>query len=306
MENNHTALLFPAFINEFPNDEKQKLSEYSNNLQRYIIAAFEITGCRLDSVEIHGCGINNELHSQYIAYIYSCTVSDILKQKSIIPAFLSGYSMGIYAALYHGNAISFAGGLLLIRKAYEEIKKCCDSISFGMATIVGLNQNDLEQIIIQNAENVEIINKNGDYSFVISGIYNEINNIADICHQEGALHIRLLPVGSPYHSRFMIKAAGEFGKFVNQTEINDSEFDIVSIINQRMIKNADDIRKELMANICSKINWFRTMNFMIERGINTFIECGAGDNLTKIARFIEGDFQIYPMNKLNKLFEHRR
>ncbi len=301
MENSRIAFLFPAFINEYSNDEKHQLSEYSNNLQSHLDEASEITGSDLSLVEIHGCQITNELLSQYIAYCYSCTLSDILKQHSVVPNFLSGYSMGIYAALYHGNAISFAQGIKLIRQAYEEIKKCCNGTPFGMATIVGLNNIDLQQIITQNADNVEIINKNGEYSFVISGIYAEINRIANICHQEGALHIRLLPVGSPYHSHFMNQAAQEFGKFVNQSVINDSEVEIVSIINQGIIKNAPELRKELVMNICSGINWFLTMEFMIKQGINTFIECGAGDSLTKIARFIDGDFKMYPMNKLNHL-----
>ena len=49
------------------------------------------------------------------------------------------------------------------------------------------------------------------------------------------------------------------------------------------------------------INWKLTMEEMINKGINKFIECGPGKSLLKIGKFIDGDFTIYPLNKLDEI-----
>jgi malonyl CoA-acyl carrier protein transacylase len=51
------------------------------------------------------------------------------------------------------------------------------------------------------------------------------------------------------------------------------------------------------------MNWLKTMSRLINQGSDNFFECGAGDGLTRNARFIEGDFKSYSVAKLDKFLE---
>ena len=73
-----------------------------------------------------------------MSYIFSCAVSDLLKSKQVYPDYISGYSMGIYAALYCGQSVTFTEGLDLIKKAFELIKLTTQEMDTGMASIVGV------------------------------------------------------------------------------------------------------------------------------------------------------------------------
>ena len=69
-------------------------------------------------------------------------------------------------------------------------------------------------------------------------------------------------------------------------------------MNQLEIGTGNEIRKELVNNIFSRMNWYETMKSLIGRGVTSFYECGAGDGLTRNFRFIEGTSRAYPVEKL--------
>ena len=68
---------------------------------------------------------------------------------------------------------------------------------------------------------------------------------------------------------------------------------IISTFNQREFIKSADIKSELLYNLISNINWHNTMRKLISKGVGEFYECGAGKDLKKISRFIEGDYKFY-------------
>ncbi len=299
-----TAHLFPVFVSEYIGNEKKIISEYSNDFDSLLTSASKIVDCDLSDFNIQTNNfLSDELKSQYIAYIFSCAVSNILKQKNIVPDYVAGYSMGLYGALYHCRSISFDDGLKLIQNAYNIISNSINNEKFGMGIVAGLEYQDIDKIICQNSIDVEIVNTNSSNSYVISGIYSEIDKILFLAKQEGAIHTRLLPVSIPYHSKFLCDAAKKFNNYLKKVHIKPSLYALVSSIDQRIIKTKEDVEKELVRNINSKIYWLNTMLKMINLDVKVFIECGAGKGLYKIGKFIPGDFKIYSINKLGRFID---
>lgn len=305
MNSPEIGFLFPVFVNEYIGTEKHIVCNYSDDFDIFLKKASDTVDSSLLHFDINTNNfLSDELKIQYITYIFSCSISNILKKKNIMKGYTAGYSMGLYAALYHCNSISFEDGLMLIKNAFHFIKNSAGNNKFGMATIVGLDCNDIDNIISQNSKKVENICTNSPHNFVISGDYNEVNKILSIAKEEGALHVRLLPVTCPYHSKFTGNAANEFGNYIKEINISAPCSGIVSLIDQNIIKTTADVKNELVRNLNTRINWLKTMEKMINLNINTFIECGAGKALYKIGKFIEGDFKIYSINKLDEFVNY--
>lgn len=294
-----TAWIFPAFITEYIGQEDQILSLLSSDFDRLLLRAAEVTETDLYSFQM---GTNDfrteELKNQYISYVFSCAVVHILQKRGLKPDFLSGLSMGIYAALYAGNSIAYEDGLRCIKEAYELSEHRLNHYDFGMGAIIGLTHEELSQIVLSIGSDVDIVNTNGHLSYVISGISSDVKRVASTAQTEGAFHSGLLDVSCPYHSKFMKEVASEFHAFADQLTIKTSDIPLVSLIDQKPFRHRKEITQELARNLDSEINWFRTMLTMVEKGIHTFIECGAGRSLYKIGKFIEGDFKIISLNKL--------
>lgn len=294
------GVLFPPFGISYLGMEYNILSNISTDLDYKLLRSQEIIDISNDLITNFKKGtFQNELQSQYGIYIFSCAMSDILKSQNINTIYSSGYSMGIYAALYHAEAISFEDGLRLIGKAYELAGKVLSNTKFAMGTIVGLGEKNV-RTLLSNYNDIGLIGINNPHSYVISGRYNNVLELLDIAQKEGALSTRLIPTSMPYHSRFMTETAIEFDNFVKQIKINPPTHIVVSSVTPRYLITSEDIRDALRQNIDTPLDWLETMILMIQSNIRTFIECGPGRSLTKINRFIPGIDKTYNISNFFK------
>jgi [acyl-carrier-protein] S-malonyltransferase len=298
-----TGFIFPAFVSEYSGNEPEILQSYAVDFDGYLKKASSYLGIDLTPFDILQNNYqDHELYTQFISYIFSCAVSDLLRTRHIKPDFISGYSMGIYGTLYCGQAVTFNQGLDLIRKAFELIKSINREIETGMGSIVGLTLHDIEGII-EDFNDVTITNTNGIHSHLISGYSSEIIKVLNLAKKEGALHAAIMKVTCPYHTSFLNEASVKFREYILKEKlINDSTCRIVSGIDQRILTRREEIIIELSANMNTKINWYKTMQKMLDLNVSRFIECGAGTSLHKIGKFIKGDFKIYPVSSLDQLF----
>lgn len=293
-----TAFVFPAFITEFTKKELDFLSEnsidFNNYLQRVSIAL------EIDMPEFSylSNNYNNELKSQLLAYLFSCAFYDILEQKGIKPQFVSGYSMGIYASLYASKSISLEEGAKFIYTAYSIVSELAETKKFSMGAIIGLTVKDIEYLIEKNAPNAEIINVNNEHSLVVAGERIDVDLILEKAKEEGAMSSIALTVNTPYHSKYLLKYSESFKKYINTIQICDAEIPIISTYDQREIVKVSEIKSELLFNLTSKINWYKTMHKLLKEGVSIIYECGAGKDLKKISRFIKGN---YKMNSIYKI-----
>ncbi|MCK5028751.1 MAG: ACP S-malonyltransferase [Bacteroidales bacterium] len=296
---NKTAFVFPAFITEFTGKELDFIQRNNLSLSSYINKASELIGYNLPEFAYENNEYqNNEFLSQLLAYIFSCSISDILLLKDLKPNFVAGYSMGIYAALYSTGAISFSDGIRIIKSAFDLTEELRVSEDYGMGSIIGLSIDDVNILINNTNHTTEIININNEYSLVVAGKKREIKKILREAKNEGALSTTELTVNTPYHSEYMLKYSDEFASFVDSLQIKTPRCPIISTFDQREITEAAELKKELVFNLTRKINWFGTMQIIIEKNVTEFYECGAGKDLKKISRFICGNYQLKLVHKI--------
>ncbi len=295
---NKTAFIFPAFITEFTGKEIDFLRNNGLNPTKYLKIISETINIDFPDFTYKNDLFREELTSQLLAYTFSCTYYDVLKQKSIIPDFVAGYSMGVYASLYSSKSIKFETGAKLIFDAYHLLYELTKTGLYGMGAIIGLPYLDVQELIQTSSLSVEIINVNNEHSLVVAGLKKEINILLEKSKEEGALTAAELTVDTPYHSKYLSRFAIPFKTVLNKLEFDDPQVPIVSTYNQRLIFSAEDIKQELVFNLTEKISWHKTMQKLVELGVNDMYECGAGKDLKKISRFIKGDYKLRSAYKI--------
>jgi [acyl-carrier-protein] S-malonyltransferase len=290
----NSAFIFPAFINEYPENPFGGLQELDDRFQFLFEKATSLVDPDLDEFDFVSTHyLWDELKTQYLTYIYSCAVADVLNKKRIIPAYSAGYSMGIYAALVHAQVVTFSEGLLLIKAAYESIRNVVQDKKYGMCSIIGLSRNDINDLIHSLDLHIEITNQNSEYAFVLSGLIEDIVNLLKIATAEGALHTHMLNVSLPYHSAFLRETKNEFREFIETIQFANPQTKIISLVDQHILQNPMDIKNEVIQNLFSPLNWYQTQSELIRSGVNLFVECGPGKNLVKNAKFIDGDYKFF-------------
>lgn len=293
-----TAFVFPAFISEFTKKELYFLSENNIDFNNYLQRVSNVLEIDLPEFSYISNNYNNELKSQLLAYLFSCAFYDILEKKGILPQFVAGYSMGIYASLYASKSFSLEEGAKFIHKVYTIVSELTETKKFGMGAIIGLPIKEIEYLIEENAPDIEIINVNNEHSLVIAGKKKDINLVLERAKEEGAMSSIELTVNTPYHSKYLLKYSESFQKYISAIQICDAEIPIISTYDQREIVKVSEIKSELLFNLTSKINWYKTMQKLLTKDVSNIYECGAGKDLKKISRFIKGD---YKMNSIYKI-----
>jgi [acyl-carrier-protein] S-malonyltransferase len=290
----NSSFIFPAFINEYSENPFEGSPELLDRFRLLLNESSFLADQGLAEFDfISNNFLSDELRTQCLTYIYSCSVADILSRKGVIPAYSAGYSIGIYAALVQANALSFSDGLFLVRQAYETITRIVSGRKYGMCSIIGLNREDINGLISSHFLGVEITNQNSEFAFVLSGLHEDILRLLNAAVQEGALHTHLLNVSLPYHSSFLKESRHSFGDFVGKISFTPPQTNIISLIDQHILKDPTDIREEVVKNLFTPLNWYRTQSDLVKSGINLFVECGMGKNLVKNSKFIEGDYKFY-------------
>ncbi len=289
---NKITHLFPAFVLKYTGKELNIIEKYGYDFHKRVRLSNELLDLNLEEFDIIKNNFTNEeLKNQVFSYIFSCIFSDILYENKKTPKLISGFSMGLYAALYHAKSINFNTGLLLINDIFNEIKQILSNKKYVMASVIGFSQSDLELFTFK-LKNVEIVIQNGIYSFVISGKEAVVKPLLEKLQLEGAIHVSLFNVSFPYHSKILRNHTHTFELIANKYQISNPKIPLISMTDQTELTTIKQVKSEMVKNIIKPLNFFKTIQTLNDLGIKQFIEVGAGTSLLKSSKFIEGDFDF--------------
>jgi [acyl-carrier-protein] S-malonyltransferase len=297
MSSKKIGFIFPAFAMKFTGTlsvYEDEVDELSSLASRHV----PIDAKRFE--EMTAGVIEDELQAHYFCYINSGVISTVMKKQNIIPEYAAGYSMGLFPALFHAEAVSFEEGLLLMHNTYNTALSCIDEKRYGMGVIVGLTYDAIDRLISDNGKDIEIIDVSNQHVINVTGIYDDVVSFLKVAGKT-ALNTKMLPITLPYHSKFTNNASEKIREFLSDIDIKNPVCKIISCVNQKVLSSARDIKDELLINVSHSINWFKTMQKMLDLKIDMFVECGMSKSLTQLAKFIDGDYRIYNVNNFSKM-----
>jgi len=212
--------------------------------------------------------------------------------QKLEPAFVAGHSLGEYSALVAGRGLSFATALRLSRERGRLMKEAGERLPGGMAAVIGLEDSALA-LICQEASDgsgrVEIANFNSPGQTVISGERRALERARALALERSARHVIPLAVSVAGHCYLMRGAAEALAPFVPQADgVKDLSIPLVSNITARPLRTAEEVREELVQQLTRPVQWVNSVRYMIEEGVETFVEIGPGNVLSGLIRRIDG------------------
>jgi malonyl CoA-acyl carrier protein transacylase len=213
-----------------------------------------------------------------------------------------GYSMGLITALVCGRAVSFAAGLHLLKTIYEYPRPYAEQ-NQGMGVIIGKSCREAAQIIAGNIlENeVYIASINSDSCIVISGLKESVKRILQIAGQSGAIKAALIKSPYAFHSPLAACGIERLVKLVEETPVGDSEIPLLSVFTQNILQEAPDLKRELVLNMTSSMKWKESIIRLASLGTDGFVEVSPADELTRMSRVINLDYEFFTHKKIKRL-----
>lgn len=237
--------------------------------------ANEILGFRITDIMFEGTDedLKQTKVTQPAIFLHSVILAKAIEIK---PDMVAGHSLGEFSALVANGALAFEDGLKLVAKRAEAMQKACEIEPSTMAAVMGLKDEDVEQVCQEIDEVVVPANYNSPGQIVISGSNAGIDKAVEILKEKGAKRAIKLKVGGAFHSPLMDPAKQELEKAINETTFSKPMCPVYQNVNAAPSSDPETIKENLIKQLTSPVKWTQTVEKMLEDGAEFFSEVGPG------------------------------
>lgn len=245
------------------------------------VLGFSLSGLAFDGAEAELQRTENAQPALLVASIASLRV---LQDRELLapPSYLAGHSLGEYTALVAASSLSFADAVRLVRRRGELMAQEGDRTGGSMAAVIGPSPEQVTEAAAVSG--AEVANRNSPEQTVISGETTAVERACEILRAAGARRVLPLSVSGAFHSSLMRGLADEFAEVVAGINFNAPSSPVVSNVNARPLRTVAEIRRELVEQLYSPVNWVQTLYFLQGEGIESFVEIGPGKVLTGLVK----------------------
>ncbi len=200
------------------------------------------------------------------------------------PTFIAGHSLGEYTALAAANVLDFAATVYLAQERGRLMHEASLKHPGGMAAVIGLDETTLAKICDETDTKIANINCPGQ--LVISGAKENLSKATELAKARGAYRAIPLQVSGAFHTSLMQSAVNGMSEAIASLSFQDPATPIIANITAQPMTTAEVVKTELLAQLCNCIQWQKSIEYMINNGVGTFIEIGPGRVLSGLIKRI--------------------
>ncbi len=271
------AYVFPGQGAQFSGMGKD-LYENNPSAKALFDKANEILGFNITDIMFSGTAdeLKQTKVTQPAVFLHSVILAKVLGIK---PDAVAGHSLGEFSALVAAEALSFEDGLRLVAKRAMAMQKCCEQQPGGMAAILAMEDEKVEQICNEIDGVVVAANYNCPGQLVISGADEAVDAACVKLKEAGAKRALRLPVGGAFHSPLMEAARAELAQAIDEVEFHNPVCPIYQNVDAQPHTSAEEIKANLIAQLTAPVRWTQIVKNMIADGVNEYTELGPGNVL---------------------------
>lgn len=238
-------------------------------------------------------------NTQPCLYLVDLAAALALNEHGIYADAAAGFSLGEIAALAYGGAYSCEDGFKIVSKRGEYMQTAAETADTAMAAVVKLDSETICKVC-EKIDNVYPVNFNSAEQTVIAGTKEAVAEFKTLI-SEYPCRVIDLAVSGAFHSPFMAYAAEKFGAELKNYNIKTPDIPVYANYSAKPYSGSE---AEVMAKqIINPVKWHETVENMINDGIGTFIECGAGKTLSGLIKKISKEVKIYSVENEETLLK---
>lgn len=284
--NMKTAYVFPGQGAQFSGMGKD-LYDNSLKAREMMERANEILGFRITDIMFSGSDedLRATKVTQPAIFLHSVCLA-LCSDDLPAPDMVGGHSLGEFSALVACGAVDFESALRLVAVRASEMQKCCEANPGGMAAIIGLPNEKVEEICAGTSGIVIPANYNCNGQVVISGEKQAVEAACEAMKAAGAKRALPLSVSGAFHSPLMEAARVELGKAIEKTEVKTPSCPIYQNVTAKPETDPAIIKDNLLQQLTSPVKWTQTVENMLADGATIFRELGPGNVLQGLIKRI--------------------
>ncbi|MNE60970.1 Malonyl CoA-acyl carrier protein transacylase [compost metagenome] len=99
----------------------------------------------------------------------------------------------------------------------------------------------------------------------------------------------------------MQPAADQLQAVLAELELRDAAIPVIANVTASAVTEADVIRRLLVEQVCSPVLWEDSVRYLIEQGVDCFVEIGSGTVLAGLIKKIDKNVRVISINSMAAL-----
>lgn len=209
-----------------------------------------------------------------------------LAEAGMEASVMAGHSLGEYSALVAAGSLGFPDALRLVRRRGELMQEAVPVGVGGMAAIMGLEREAIENLSAEAADDqlCGVANLNSPGQTVIAGHREAVERAVELARERGARKAVVLKVSAPFHSPLMAPVREGLEPLLAATAFGELAVPVVTNVDARPLTSGAQARDALARQVDAPVRWVESAERMAADGVDTFIELGPAKVLSALLR----------------------
>lgn len=233
----------------------------------------------------------------------SIALLEAFKEKGIEADYTAGHSLGEYSALVAAGVLSFHDAVQIVRARGQYMEEAVPGGEGAMAAVLGADREALGVLCREVSESghvVELANMNCPGQIVISGVQEGVAAVSERVKEAGGKRAIALEVSGPFHSSLMKGAAAKLDDKLSTVTFSPAKIPVAANVTARAAEDGE-FQNLLTTQVYSPVLWEDSVTWLIEQGVDIFIEIGPGSVLTGLIKKTDKTVKLYNVNSLETL-----
>ncbi len=238
------------------------------------------------------------VNTQPCLFAVDYIIAKAVEAKGISVDAVAGFSLGEIPALAFAELLSLEDAFQLVCYRAKMMHQAAQDHPGGMQAVLKLSSNEVSALAAQYTD-VFPVNYNSPEQTAVAGDLEQLKAFSDAVKTAGGKTIPLAVSGA-FHSPHMDEAAKALAEYVRTMQFRLGKCPVYA--NKTAQCYTVDIAKALVAEqVNHPVQWVKTIEQMINDGVDCFIEVGPGKTLSGLVKKISANVQVYKVETLADL-----
>ena len=248
-------------------------------------------------------------YTQPCMVAFAVGVTKILQSKGIKPEIAAGLSLGEYSALYASGVFDEKQVIDLVAYRGKSMEEAVTGRDTGMIAVMSLDREIIKECCKQAEEEfadspyhiAEVANYNTPVQVTVSGDTPVITRAGELMMEKGARRIVPVAVSGPFHTSLMKPAGDKLAERFKNEHFGEMEFPVLFNATGKELESGKTIPEMLELQVQSSVYFEDSIKYMIEQGVDTFVEIGPGKTLSGFVKKIDRALTTYSVEDMDSL-----
>lgn len=286
------AFMFPGQGAQYVGMGKDFYETYDTAKRVYELAS-KVSGLDIEGICFtENDKINITEFTQIAMLTTEVAILKVLEENEIHPDICAGLSLGEYGALAAADVMDLEDLFSLILKRGLYMQQAYP-VGGAMSAVLGLDMETVDQTCRQCDGIVSVANDNCPGQIVITGEEKAVKQASELLLEKGAKRCIPLTVSGPFHSSLLCGAGEKLAAELAKVTLRDPKVPYVCNLESTPVNKKDNIKKLLEKQVSGTVRFRESIEYMLQDGVDVFIEVGPGKTLSGFVKKINRDVTVY-------------